>query len=142
MNELDSVVLYVIDQTSKVAKQYSQRQFDLLGLGITVDQWVLLKVIEEKKSLSQVALAQESRRDPASITRSLDLLQKKGLITRDAIVGNRRQYNIALSKEGVRFVSKNMSLVKKLRADSIKGLTKNDLQSLVGMLHIIQKNMS
>jgi MarR family transcriptional regulator for hemolysin len=141
MKELDNVVLFVIDQTSKMAKQHSQREFDLRRLGITVDQWVLLKIIEEKKELSQIELAKISQRDPASITRSLDLLQKKGLLKREAIPDNRRQYNITLTKEGKVFVMTHMGLVEELRSLSIKGLTKKEIQTLTGMLLKIQKNM-
>jgi MarR family transcriptional regulator, transcriptional regulator for hemolysin len=139
--ELETTVLYVIDQTTKIAKQYSQREFDLLGIGITVEQWILLKVVEEKSGLSQNELAKETNRDPASITRTLDLLQKKGLIIREAIADNRRQYNIMLSQDGIAFVKQNMPLINDMRNISIKGFTKEEVDSLISMLNRIQKNM-
>ncbi len=139
--KLKNVVLFVIDQTSKIAKQHSQREFDLLGLDISVDQFVLLKIIEQKGELSQNELAQESHRDPASITRSLDLLKKKGLIRKKQVADNRRQYNVSLTGEGRSFVIKHMPMVDALRAQSIKGLTKSEIQTLLSMLYKIQKNM-
>jgi MarR family transcriptional regulator, transcriptional regulator for hemolysin len=139
--ELETTVLYVIDQTTKIAKQYSQKEFDLLGIGITVEQWILLKVVEEKSGLSQNELAKETNRDPASITRTLDLLQKKGLIIREAIADNRRQYNIMLSQEGLDFVKQNMPLINDMRNISINGFTKEEVDSLISMLYRIQKNM-
>jgi MarR family transcriptional regulator, transcriptional regulator for hemolysin len=139
--ELETTVLYVIDQTTKIAKQYSQKEFDLLGIGITVEQWILLKVVEEKSGLSQNELAKETNRDPASITRTLDLLQKKGLIIREAIADNRRQYNIMLSQEGIAFVKQNMPLINDMRNISIKGFSKEEVESLISMLYRIQKNM-
>jgi MarR family transcriptional regulator, transcriptional regulator for hemolysin len=139
--ELETTVLYVIDQTTKIAKQYSQREFDLLGIGITVEQWILLKIVEEKSGLSQNELAKETNRDPASITRTLDLLQKKGLIIREAIADNRRQYNIMLSQDGIAFVKQNMPLINDMRNISIKGFTKEEVDSLISMLNRIQKNM-
>jgi MarR family transcriptional regulator, transcriptional regulator for hemolysin len=139
--ELKTTVLYVIDQTTKIAKQYSQKEFDLLGIGITVEQWILLKVVEEKSGLSQNELAKETNRDPASITRTLDLLQKKGLIIREAIADNRRQYNIMLSQEGIAFVKQNMPLINDMRNISIKGFSKEEVESLISMLYRIQKNM-
>lgn len=138
---IESVVLFAIDQTSKVAKQYAQREFDLLGLGITVEQWVLLKVIHEKKDLSQNELAHATHRDPASITRTLDLLQKKGLVVREAILENRRQYNIKLTETGNNFIEKNMPLINKLRNISIKGFTKKETDTLLLLLEKMQKNM-
>ena len=56
INDINRVILFQIDQTSKIAKQYSQRELDRRELGITVDQWVLLKIIEESAPLSQKEL--------------------------------------------------------------------------------------
>jgi DNA-binding MarR family transcriptional regulator len=139
--KLDTVILFLIDQTSKIAKQYSQKEFDKLSLGITVDQWVLLKIVQENEVLSQVELAKKSFRDPASITRTIDILEKKGLIMRENILDNRRQFNIKLTTEGHFFIQKNMNFVNELRALSIKGFSVEELNSLKSMLLRIQKNM-
>lgn len=140
-DNLHKVIMFIIDQTSKAAKQYSQREFDHLGLGITVDQWVLLKIIEQFDGLSQTDLAKKSIRDPASITRTLDLLQKKGLVQRNPLPDNRRQYSINLTPEGNSFVQKHMDMVHRHRARSIEGFTEDELQQLKAMLLRIQENM-
>jgi len=139
---IENVIMFQIERTLKIAKQYSQREFDALGLGITIEQWILLKIIEEEKELSQKELAQKSTRDPASITRTLDLLQKKNFVIREALPNNRRQYNIILTKEGAAFVQKNMDVVHQQRLKSVEGLSNADLQSLKQMLQKIQNNLS
>jgi DNA-binding MarR family transcriptional regulator len=141
-NQLDEVILFLLEQTSKVARQYSQREFDVAKLDITVDQWVLLKIIEESTELSQTELAARSGKDPASITRMLDILEHKKRITRDAVEGNRRQYNITLTKAGQDFITQNMKMVEEHRAKSTKGFTKQELETLKEMLSRIQKNMA
>jgi DNA-binding MarR family transcriptional regulator len=141
-DDLGKVILFLIDQAGRAAKQYSQREFDRLKLGITVDQWVLLKIIEQNDQLSQAELAKESLRDPASITRTLDLLEKKELASRVSIEGNRRQYTLMLTKKGRQFISENMELIRKHRDKSITGLTKKELKDLASMLIRIKQNMS
>ena len=141
MNKLNSVVLFQIDRTSKIAKQYSQKEFDNLKLGITVDQWVLLKIIEEQEPLSQKELAIKSTRDPASITRTLDILEKKGFSQRMPTPGNRRQYNVQLSKSGRFFVEKNMDTIVQLRNKSLEGFTDVECKLLIDFLLRIQDNM-
>ena len=138
---LETVLLFVIDQTSKIAKQYSEREFELLGIDITVEQWLLLKIIEEKDTLSQTELAKNTHRDPASITRTLDILQKKNLIVRKAVASNRRQYDVELTTEGREFVAKNMPIITKLRNKSIEGLSEIEVKTLMELLHKIQNNM-
>ncbi len=138
---LDSVILFQIDKTSKVAKQYSQRAFDRLKLGITVDQWVLLKIIHESEDISQKELANQSFRDPASITRTLDLLHRRQLIDRHPVPNNRRQYRICLTDKGQLFVSIHMPMVQKHRQNSVAGISSEELATLSTLLQKIQDNM-
>ena len=139
--EINEVILFQIEQASKQAKKFSQQILDEMQLGITIDQWVLLKIIEEAHELSQKELADRSLRDPASITRTLNLLEKKGLIRRRNIEGNKRQYCIVLTEEGKQFVEKLLPLVLNLRAQSIQGFSSEELQQLSSMLERIRKNM-
>ena len=141
MQKIDEVILFQIDLTSKVSKQYSQKQFDSLKLGITVEQWVILKIVWENAKLSQKELAIKSYRDPASITRTIDLLEKKELVIRESIPNNRRAYEISLTSKGEKFITDNINTVKKHRALSIKGLTNEDLDTLSGLLSKIRENM-
>lgn len=141
MSELASVILFLIDQTSKVAKRSSQRIFDAREMGVTIDQWVLLKLIEEHEGLSQNELAERAFRDGASITRTLNLLEGKGYVARQPIPGNRRQYSISLSEQGKAFLEAHMPLVRELRAQSLKGFSDEEVEALKGMLLRIQKNV-
>ena len=140
MQKIEDVILFQIDLTSKVSKQYSQKEFDKLNLGITVEQWVILKIVSETEALSQKELAQKSYRDPASITRTLDLLEQKGLLSRRAIENNRRAYHIYLTKKGQKFVSDNLDLVITLRRKSTTGISQKELEALSSTLNKIQKN--
>ena len=139
---IEQLILFQIDKTSKVAKQYSQREFDKLDLGITVDQWILVKIIQEEQPISQKEIATKSLRDPSSITRTLNILEQKQLIQREAIPNNKRQYNIILTKRGAAFVKTNMKMITKLRRRSIRGFKSEELELLAAMLQRIQKNMA
>lgn len=120
MQKIEDVILFQVDLTSKVSKQRTQRDFDNLNLGITVEQWVILKIISESPSISQKELAQKSYRDPASITRTLDLLEKKDLLRRESMPENRRMHMIVLTNEGKQFIKKNMKLVQSHRIKARK----------------------
>lgn len=142
MEKIEDVILFQIDLTSKVSKQYSQKEFDKLNLGITVEQWIVLKIVSESSLLSQKELAKKSYRDPASITRTIDLLENKGLLIREAVVNNRRTYHIRLTAKGEEFITVHMKLVMAHRALSTKGLTGEELESLSSILAKIRANMS
>ncbi|MEO0895680.1 MAG: MarR family transcriptional regulator [Bacteroidota bacterium] len=140
--DLEDLILFQIDRANKMAKIYSQRKMDKAGIDITVDQWVLLKIIEKWEELSQRELAEHSKRDPASITRTLHILQQKGFVNREPLPDNRRQYSVKLSQAGKAFVKKNMALVTSLRQKSINGFSDEELHQLRDMLVRIQENMS
>ena len=143
MNQkIEEVILFQLDQTTKITKQYPQREMEKLGIDITIEQWVLLKIISESEVLSQRELALKSSRDPASITRTLDILQKKEFIKREPILNNRRTYNISLTNEGERFVQDNLAFIVAQRKRSVKGFTNEELKLLSNMLKRIQSNMS
>lgn len=139
--KIEEVIFFQIERTNKLAKQYSQREFDALNLGITVEQWILMKILDEKEPLAQKELAEFSLRDPASITRTLDLLGKKGFVQRDAIEGNRRQYAISLTIRGKAFVEEHLPLIKEQRTQGTKDLTQNELKQLSIILEKIQQNL-
>ena len=142
MQKIEDVILFQIDLTSKVSKLYSQKEFVKRKLGITVEQWVILKIVAESNDLSQKELATKSYRDPASITRTLDLLEKKRLLQRISIPNNRRAYQIELTETGRVFIEENMKLVQQHRELSIKDISQKDLKTLSNVLLKIRNNMT
>ena len=141
MKRIEDVILFQLDQATKASKMYSQRVLDDLGVKITVEQWVLLKIISESTDLTQRELALKSSRDPASITRTLDILQKKGFISRESVPNNRRSYYIILTETGAEFIKANMKTIMDLRKKSVEGISQKDLEKLSELLGRIKQNM-
>ena len=139
--QLNNVVNFLLEQTVRQMRGYAQRQLDTLQTGITVDQWVILKTIEERKQISQVELAQVSQKDTASITRILDLLQKKGLIQRIDDEYDRRKYMISLTGEGTEFVMRNLPFINRIRGQIVQGLSQEEIQALKSILDKIRQNL-
>lgn len=139
-DNLNKVLLFQIDQTSRAAKQYSQREMDEKGMDVTVDQWVLLKIVEEMEQASQKEIADRALRDPASITRTLDLLEKKELLIREAVPGNRRSYSVKLTQKGRKFIKKYMPMVEAHRSNSTKGLSAKEIKLMIELLQRMRSN--
>ena len=142
INDINDVILFQLDITSKQSKIYSQRIMDSEGMGITIEQWVLLKIIQESKKLSQKEIANKSFRDPASITRTLDLLTKKGFIKREQVASDRRQHGIVLTEIGEQFVAKHMELINDMRRKSVEGFSDDEIKTFYGMLKRVKDNFS
>jgi len=144
MNEneqLNNVVNFLLEHTVRQMRGYAQRQLDTLQTGITVDQWVLLKIVEERGNISQVDLAQVAHKDTASVTRTLDLLQKKGLIQRIDDEFDRRKYRIALTPPGLSFVTQHLPFVNQIRGRIVQGLSPEEINTLKQLLEKIRLNV-
>ena len=142
MSKIEDVILFQIDQASKAAKQYSQKEFDKLGINVTIEQWVILKVVSEHPALTQKELATKTFRDPASITRTLDLLEKKGYLMREKIPNNRRSYHINLTSSGEKFIAANMDMIRSHRQNSTKGFSSEELKQFSAFLLRVKANVS
>ena len=141
-DEQGNLVNFLLDQTVRLTKLYIQRQLDFWQLNITVEQWTLLKIIEAEGMISQVDLAQCALKDTASITRMLDLLQKKNLIERSADNSDRRKFLISLTEEGQEMVKKNLQLMNSLWEKTIEGLSEGEINELKQILEKIRRNIS
>ncbi len=88
-----------IDRTYKMVRQDLINRFNKAGIDITPEQWVVLSKLE-KKNLSQADLASESFKDKHTVSRIIDLLQKKGFVYRTQDPNDGRKYLITLTSEG------------------------------------------
>lgn len=139
--DLNDVVFFLIEKTNKIVKQHSGIRFLKRGMEVTVDQWVLMKFVHENPGCSQSTIAENAFKDAASITRMLDLLNKKGFVERTAIENNRRQFSIKLTKAGEQYIDTHIEFVQELRNLGTEGLTEDEINTLRKALLKIQNNL-
>jgi DNA-binding MarR family transcriptional regulator len=139
--KLESVLFYLIEKTNKVVRRYSQEDFSNAGIPITVDQWLVMKKINDVESINQIELANALFKDKASITRILDLLLKKKLVTKDAGV-DKRSSELKLTSQGKAFIGQILPRVKSHRKKAITGIKETELKTLREALQKIINNMS
>ncbi|MEL6988401.1 MAG: MarR family transcriptional regulator, partial [Bacteroidota bacterium] len=87
-------------------KQILQGRLKEMNAGITVDQWLVLNLVETSADVSQQDICEELSKDAPTITRIIDLLEKKKLIKRKQNPNDRRKFTIALTKNGNTTLSK------------------------------------
>ena len=131
---------YLIERTAKAMKQYLQRKFNERNLGITVDQWLVLDVLNQSDGISQYEIAQKTHKDAPTVTRIIDLLGKKQLVQRENHPNDRRRFSISLTEHGKEKVSKILPIVQEYRRRGWSDLTEPDYKKLREILMAIQKN--
>lgn len=137
---LEEVYVFHLEKAYKQFKKYKNDQFQKAGIDLTSDQWILIKRISEMEGISQKDLALSIYKEPASVTRILDILQKRGWIERRNIENDRRVYGLYLTQEGKLLVEKILPLARQIRAKGIEGISEEDSKKLILMLHKIFEN--
>jgi len=93
---LNNSVAYALATTLNLLRKRFNSKISCLNL--SSEQYGVLKIIDEKGSLTPTNIAQILQRDKATITRIINSLEKKGFIVKKKI--NNRSFVVEMSKEG------------------------------------------
>lgn len=138
--KLEEVYLFLLERTVRQFRKYSQQLFDEQGITISGEQWVVLKRIGESEGINQREIADLTYKDPASVTRILDLLEKQDLVKREAVENNRRTYALFLTKKGQKLVEKITPLAIEVRRKGLENLKSEETETLKRILNQIYEN--
>ena len=114
---------------------------ELKHLDMTSEQWVVLARLWEEDGLSQKELAERILKDQANTTRILDKVVKKGWVQRLDAIDDRRAYLIYLTDEGKDVVQTTYPLVARIKEKLAKGLTDEEIHTLLALLNKLSLNM-
>ncbi len=138
---IDEVIYFLSERMMRRAREYSKVVFAEQGFDISIDQWVILKRISEEQGISQVDVANATYKDPASVTRILDILEKKGWAERRVDENSRRAYKIYLTSAGNTLVEKMMPVVEAIRAKGLQDLKAKDIEITKNILKKMYTNL-
>lgn len=108
---------------------------------ITVDFWFVLSVLWEEDNISHGLLAERVCRDKASLSRTLDLMEAKGLIKRIADADDKRGSKILLTRLSRDLKAKATQTAVDFTQSELKGLSPIEVKELVRMLNHIYSNV-
>jgi len=131
---------FLIERTIKKIRQNLQKRFADKGVGITVDQWVILDQLNINEGMSQNELAECTYKDAPTVTRIIDILCKKKLTQRVMDPDDRRRFKIMLTQEGKEVIEKALPEVYAVRKQGWEGLEDKDYEHLMRILDAIYKN--
>lgn len=141
-DKIEDVIFYTLDHTFRTKQKAAQVYFDSLNMDITPEQWVVLKIIDQYSGISQKELADRAAKDTASVTRMLDILEKKGMIVREDDSSDRRKFCIVPTREGKKFIQDHLKYVKDFRKKALKDFSSEDIKQLKSLLEKMQINMN
>jgi DNA-binding MarR family transcriptional regulator len=132
---------YLLDRTARRVKQYAQQKFSAGNFNITVDQWLILKNLDNDGYLKQTELAELTAKDTPTLTRIIDLLCKKRLTERVIHKTDRRSFTVHLTENGKQLLNELSPKVDDIRMKAWQGLSEADYEDLKKILNNIYKNL-
>jgi DNA-binding MarR family transcriptional regulator len=102
--------------------------------GITADQFVLLATLSRGHALTQRELARRMSSDPSTVRAMLVLLERRGLVEREAHPTDARARTVALTAKGTRAFKRLWTAGEPIRAQMLGALGPAEAEALVGLL--------
>ncbi|HEY1024095.1 MAG TPA: MarR family transcriptional regulator [Sphingobacteriaceae bacterium] len=132
---------HLLDRTARKVKQYAQRKFNEEKYDITVDQWLVIKNLDQHNDLNQSEMADLIGKDQPTLTRITDLLCKKGYVERRVHPTDRRSFILHLTGQGKEKVMEWSPKMAEIRMRAWENLTEDDYHHLKRILNTIYSNL-
>ena len=98
--DYSKLVGFYIVKGEVFVKRHILRLFQQNGYDLTFEQWTVLNVIYADPGSIQSEVAEKTYKDRTNVTRILDILTRKGYITRARDDMDRRVYRLYLTDKG------------------------------------------
>jgi DNA-binding MarR family transcriptional regulator len=129
-----------LEYTLKQYKKHIQSGLIKHGFDITIDQWQILDVIVNNKDIKQTEIAEKTSKDAASITRIIELLNRKGYVARQTDPNNRRRLVLRISNHGEKEYIKAGEVIAEFTNKALSGLKEKRMKKLKKVFKNISKN--
>ena len=111
------------------------------GLDISLDQWMVLGPIWQLESASQKELGEITLKDKTSITRLIDILEKKNLVVRVEDQIDHRIKRVILTNAGKQLFFDVLPIMEKTREEVRKDISDQDIETFKKVLSSIIVNL-
>lgn len=135
---IDESIGYLIKRVKSVFATAIERE--IVGSDVTYDQWGVLLMIRRGHGETAAVLSRGLDCDTGSMTRMLDRLEAKGLITRTRSTDDRRRVQIDLTPEGSQMAERLVAAMVKVLNHSLRGFRADELDQFKGFLRRILDN--
>ncbi|MGG4169521.1 MarR family transcriptional regulator [Rossellomorea vietnamensis] len=140
MSRDESIGLYTSHTVKNIIRFLT---LHLKDFDVTPEQWTVLKRLAEQDGISQKELAKRSEKDQPTLTRILDILERKKLIYKEKNSEDRRSFLIFITEKGMKAKEELSPFIEDLYEDTIlKGISEEELEVYKSVLSQINANMT
>ena len=108
---------------------------------ITPEQWGMLNCLLENEGVAPTEVAEMISKDKPNTIRIAAKLEKKGLVTYQASLIDKRSYLIFITEKGIQLLEEILPIKKNLNHQIVRGIPEEKIEELKGLLNKIYNNL-
>lgn len=126
-----------------VVAHHASKKFDsaLKKHGLTIALWPTMMCLWEEEGINQREIADKSKVENSTTTRTLDKLEKLGLVERRNDPNNRRSFRIYLTEDGRNLKEKLLPVPMTVNQDLLSALSADEQQQILLLLQKMVKEI-
>lgn len=132
---------FIMINTSWRIKDELRRAFLAEGYDVTPDQFAVLIRLWEGDGLIQTELSEKTLKAKSNLTRILDSMEKKGLVSRRINKDDRRSFSVYLTPKGKDIKNELVSTAITMNNKIFRNISSNDRKNLLRILDTISCNL-
>lgn len=140
--ELEKSLLPWLGRTMKALDYYLIDKFESKGIPLTKAQMITLRVLSRQDGIAQNNLAFITNRDKTSLTRLIDTMEKKQLVSRSHSPNDRRVKQVFITEKGKNVVESAVPALHEIMKDVQAGLSQEEIDTTIMVLKKISKNIN
>jgi DNA-binding MarR family transcriptional regulator len=139
--ENDEIFNILVGKISTAINRTFLRAFANEGMEITTEQWSVLACLWRKDKVTQQMLCDITAKDKPSMTRLIDKLETRNLVTRVSDHNDRRINLIHLTDSGAALQHKASEIVQMVATKTLNNITEEELNTSRIVLKKIMANL-
>lgn len=137
----ENQIQHWVNRFSFVLRRDLQDRFRQRGIKMGAEEWAVLLLLWQEDGQTPGALALRTVKDQTTLTRLLDGMQRKGLVTRTPDEADRRRVRVNLTAKGQGMQATLVPLAAGLIEQSQRGISVEDLQTTRRVLRQMTDNL-
>ncbi|MEL7120322.1 MAG: MarR family transcriptional regulator [Bacteroidota bacterium] len=139
--EIDHGFGFQLDKTLKKIITVYIKQFENIGIDLSIEQWVILQSIYNLgEKASQVEISKTRYRNRATTSRVISGLERKGLIRKERFEGDQKRFRLVITPEGTQLVEKALPIVYQLREVGKENIHEEEFNTFLKVLDQLWAN--
>ena len=140
IDEIQGIGLHLDLVLRKIQDAYLRR-FEMLGVDMTIEQWVILhRIYELGEEASQSEIVRSNFRNRATTSRVIGGLERKAWINKTRFEGDQKRFKLELTTNGQEIIDLVMPHALQLRKLAIKNMDVLEFETFLRVLDQIGDN--